>query len=149
MNITCNGAIFSIDALLAFIIFLFIILSFTVTLSNHSNDILNASKQFYLEEKTILAADSFVKNNVSENGLLGSASIDFDKKRIRANELTTINFHKFKDYNSGNFFVNSIHSGNTVIYDSGLKSENCFSVKRLVLLDGQKKVITYMGCLTE
>jgi hypothetical protein len=149
VNITCNGAIFSIDALLAFIILLFALLSFSITLTNYSQSILFSSRQFYLEEKTILAADSFVKNYSSQNGLLGAAILDFDKKRIRANELSTLNFESFNNYNSENFFVSKIYSANETIYDSGLQSESCFSVKRFVLLDSQKKIITYQGCLIE
>lgn len=149
MNITCNGAMFSIDALLAFVILLFAVLSFTITLSNYSENILLSSKQFYLEEKTILVADSFVKNHSLQNGLLGSAILDSDKKRIRANELSTLNFQSFNDYNAGIFYINRVYSENELIYDSGLKSESCFSVKRFVLSDGQKKIVTYQGCLDE
>ena len=62
-----RGTIFSIDSMLAFVILMITTLAFLGALSNYEHRVSESSRDFYLEEKTILASDSFVKNYSPKN----------------------------------------------------------------------------------
>lgn len=143
-----KGLIFSIDSLLAFIILLIALMGFVFMLADYEKRVNESSKFFYLEEKTIMAADSFVKNYSNKNALFGSAIFDLDKKRILNNELN--NKKNFIEYfEITGFFVKRVLIGKTVLFESEKESKNCITVKRFVLFDSQKKIVEYTGCLVE
>jgi hypothetical protein len=148
--ITNRGIIFSIDALVAFIIVLFMLLAFVVTLNNETNNLTQNIGHFFLEEKTILVADSLIKNYNEENALLGACLFDFEKRRVRSNELSSLNFNNLKKLNLNDFFVKSIS------YQTKTKSKKyliessegiCLVVRRFVLIDGEKGLIFVEGCV--
>lgn len=150
MKIMNRGMIFSIDAMIAFIIILSSILGFAVMLGNYEFRVSESANQFYLEEKTIMAADSFVKNNSIRNSVFGLAIFDIDKKRVKSNELSLAFSSPFLSYDEDEgFFVKKIVVGEKVLFEDEKESTNCLSVKRFVLFESEKQVVTYTGCVNE
>ena len=145
-----KGMIFSTDAMIAFIIILAALLGFVMAIGNYEARVQSVSKNFYLEEKTIMAADSFVKNHSNTNAVLGIAEIDYDKKRVKNNVLSLFLAPQFSEYaEEGGFFVKKIIIGEEVLFESELKGKECMTVRRLVLYESEKKITEYTGCLNE
>ena len=152
MTITNKGIIFSIDALIAFIIVLFMIMVFVIYIENQSEKITQNLGQFFLEEKLLLVADSLVKNYNSENVLLGACAYDIGKKRVKTNEISTINFEQIKLLRQDNFFVKSVSFETETRSEKWLvenKAGICLTTKRFVLIDGEKGLIFVEGCINE
>jgi hypothetical protein len=146
---TSKGLIFSMDALVAFIIVLSMLLIFVLTINNNGNNLTQNVGHFFLEEKVMLIADSLVKNHNEENNLLGSATIDLEKKRVKSNELNLANFNNLKSIKQDDFFIKSVS------YKTNFKKEKwiienkigeCLIVKRFALIDGVKGIIFVEGC---
>ncbi len=148
-----KGAIFSIDALIAFTLTLLILLSFVQLTTNIFVQQKEQVKQFYLEEKTLMIADSLVKNRNLENSLLGACAADSDKKRITGNEIEEQLLLQAKPFELKEFFAKELKfetKGMTKIISLNNKeSENCLSAKRFALIDGEKSIIEIKGCLIE
>jgi len=111
-------------------------------------------KDQFLEEKTLVLADSLVKNFNPENTTLGSAIVDHEKKRIKSNELTTANLKNAKAFQTGNFFVKQISWKKTNTFQEKIilnnsNTKNCLSAKRFVIIDGEKAIIELIGCINE
>ncbi|MBT4870766.1 MAG: hypothetical protein HON47_04280 [Candidatus Diapherotrites archaeon] len=149
MITTSKGLIFSMDALVAFIIVLSMLLIFVLTINNNGNNLTQNVGHFFLEEKVMLIADSLVKNHNEENNLLGSATIDLEKKRVKSNELNLANFNNLKSIKQDDFFIKSVS------YKTNFKKEKwiienkigeCLIVKRFALIDGVKGIIFVEGC---
>ncbi|MBT7241009.1 MAG: hypothetical protein HN878_00805 [Candidatus Diapherotrites archaeon] len=137
------------DALVAFIIVLSMLLIFVLTINNNGNNLTQNVGHFFLEEKVMLIADSLVKNHNEENNLLGSATIDLEKKRVKSNELNLANFNNLKSIKQDDFFIKSVS------YKTNFKKEKwiienkigeCLIVKRFALIDGVKGIIFVEGC---
>ena len=148
-----RGFIFSIDALIAFTIMLFSLLVFVIILSNSTTQLVKSTENFYLEEKTIFVADSFVKNFDTENSLLGACVFDLEKKRIKSNELTRTNFANMHKLQIDDFFVKQViiktHLKEERIFFDARNEKECVTVKRFVILDGEKAIVLLEGCLNE
>jgi hypothetical protein len=145
-----KGMIFSIDAMIAFFVLLIALLGFAVALANYESRVHLASTHFYLEEKTIMAADSFVKNRSNENAIFGTAIKDYEKRRIKSNELSIEDSTLFSEYSEKNgFFVKKIVSNTKVLFESSSEGKECFSVRRFVLINSKKQIIEFTGCLIE
>jgi hypothetical protein len=143
-----KGMIFSIDSLVAFVILLIALMGFVFMLDSYERRVVESAKFFYLEEKTIMAADSFVKNYSNKNALFGSAIFSPDKKRILNNELN--NQNNFLEYSEKNgFFVKRVSVGKKVLFENQTESKNCVTVKRFVLFESQKNIVEYTGCLVD
>jgi hypothetical protein len=149
-----KGMIFSFDAMISFLILLF----FIFVLVNFISEKYLFEKQevdhFFLEEKVLLCADSFVKNHNPQNTTLGAAIVDTEKKRAESNKLTLANILQAKPYSTGNFFIKKIQYYNQnqetqTIELSTVKSQNCISSKRFVLIDGEKSIIEFTGCIID
>ena len=150
MNITNRGIIFSMDALIAFVIVLFMLLMFVFSVNNQTNKITQNIGQFFLEEKIMLVADSLVKNYNEENSLLGACIIDVEKKRVKSNEISSANFSNLKPLKQDAFFVKSVSyqtqtKKNKIVVEN--KIGTCLIVKRFVLIDGEKGLIFVEGCV--
>ena len=150
MIITNRGIIFSMDALVAFVIVMFMLLVFTINLGNETNNLTQNVGHFFLEEKVMMVADSLIKNYNEENSLLGACVIDLDKKRVKSNEINSLNFSNLKQLNQDEFFIKSIsyktqtRSKKYLIEDRG---GECLVVKRLALINGEKGLIFVEGCI--
>ncbi len=152
MSITNKGIIFSMDALVAFIIVLFLIMVFVIHIGNQQNQITQNIGQFFLEEKTILIADSLIKNYNSENTLLGSCIYNVEKKRVKSNEINTTNFSGFKPIEQDNFFVKSVSYQTPTKKEKWLvenKKGECLVVKRFAIINGKNGMIFVEGCTSE
>ncbi|MFA5357362.1 MAG: hypothetical protein WC308_00350 [archaeon] len=156
MGITSNkGMIFSTDAIIASTIILFSLLIFFTNISNYSENISKTSKQLILEEKTLLTADAFVKNYSPENALLGACKVDYEKKRVKSNEIESKNFSTIKQTASKKFFIKKITLTNTnaknekTIFTEEKNSETCITAKRLAFVDSEKTIVEITGCLIE
>ena len=148
-----KGMIFSIDAFIAFVILLFSVLLFVLFLNNFSSGAASTVSDFELEEKSLLIADSFVKNYSSENSLLGACILDMDKKRVLLNQLSFENLSKIKPFSQDRIFVKSISysllpspSFSVIILDSSKSFSSCVSAKRFVLIDNQKAIVEVLVC---
>jgi len=108
---------------------------------------------FYLEEKTLMIADSLVKNLNEENPLLGSCVKDGDKKRIKSNEIDETLLLQAKSFELKEFFVKElswkIGATEKRITLSEKESANCLTAKRFALIGSKKGVIEVKGCLTD
>ena len=144
-----KGAIFSLDAGIAFTLTLFSLLVFASALGNYSSQLISQENNIFLQEKTMMVADSLVKNYNAENSLLGACVIDADKKRTKSNELTFSNLANAKPFVVENFFVKkvSIPAKGFVKELDARQEAQCITVKRLVLVDGAKAIIEVEGCL--
>jgi len=154
----CNerGAIFSLDAAIAFTITLFAIIAFCTMLANYSSATIQNENEFLLQQKTMAVADSFVKNYNPTNALLGACIIDSEKKRVKENELSSLNFANINPLKAGEFFVRNIGvrlvSNGNLLFSKVLdarEENNCLTVKRFALVDGQTAAIEIQGCLNE
>ena len=108
LNISTKGMIFSFDTMISFIIMLFVIFGSIYFISTNYEKQKENLENFYLTEKTLLTIDSLVKNHNEENYLLGSATIDILKKRVKSNELTKENLLNSKKFELNDFFVKEI-----------------------------------------
>jgi hypothetical protein len=149
---TSKGIIFSMDALVAFIIILFLILGFSISLQQNTEKLYSESESFFLEEKTIMITSAMLSNYNEENTMLGACIIDYEKKRTLTNELSYTNISVAKTFQQDNFFVKSIsfssQSKNWKFIIQNKKGK-CITVKRFVLMDGEKGIINVEGCLDE
>jgi len=150
-----KGMIFSFDAMIAFIIMLFMISVFALTLGNYSTQVLAQEQNFFLEEKTIFVADAFVKNYNSDNALLGGCIIDLDKKRVKSNEISSALLNNTKQIEIEGFFVKEAKiksldkTISKIFLSDNRESEQCIAIKRFVLIDGKKALVLITGCLIE
>lgn len=150
MSITNKGIIFSMDALVAFVIVLFMLLIFVFSVNNQTNKITQNVGHFFLEEKVMLVADSLVKNFNEENSLLGACIVDIEKKRVKSNEIASINFSNLKPFHQDDFFIKSVSYQTTTRKNKFLienKEGECLVVKRFVLIDGEKGFVFVEGCV--
>jgi hypothetical protein len=147
--------IFSTDTIIASVIVLFSLLAFFTNLANYSENISKTNKQLMLEEKTLFAADAFVKNYSTENALLGACKVDYEKKRVKSNEIESKNFSAIKQITSEKFFIKKINLTNAAsktgktIFAEEKNSETCITAKRLALVNSEKTIIEITGCLLE
>ena len=152
-NLKCGGSkgmIFSLDAMISFVIILICALLFVFALNNYSQKSEQNLKSFELEEKALLLADSFIKNFDENNPLRGACIYDSDKKRVRTNELSLENMKKAKSIEFGEMFVKSItytiNEKSQTLQLSSKKSIECVSAKRFGLIDGEKTIIIIQTC---
>ena len=146
-----KGAIFSLDAAIAFSLALLSALVFACALGNYSSGLVGEEESIFLQEKTMMVADSFVKNRNPENALLGACTVDPDKKRVRSNELGSEAFEGIRPLSMDGFFVKRVSvpaKGFSKELDAR-KGSRCIVVKRFALVDGEKAVIEVEGCLDE
>ncbi|MFA6064722.1 MAG: hypothetical protein WCW44_03210 [archaeon] len=149
-HINSKGIIFSLDAGISFSITLVTVLLFATFLAQTASSTQNEIKNFELEEKAILIADSLVKNYDENNSLLGTCILDIEKKRIRTNEISFSNLINLKPISFGEIYVESI----TVKTNSFQKtfqieekvSNDCISVRRFALIEGEKGIIEVKTC---
>ncbi len=148
-----KGFIFSTDFIIAFIIILFIITSFIIIVTNNTRISINFEEQIYLEGKTVFVADSFVKNYNENNTMLGACVVDFERKRVLSNEISSENFSKIRQLEIDDFFVKKISTVKNgveqIIFFEQKNSEKCITAKRFALVDGMKKIVLLKGCLNE
>ena len=158
MGITSNrggekekGAIFSLDAAIAFALTLLSLLAFASALGNHSSQITGQEESVFLQEKTLMVADSFVKNYNPENGLLGACAVDPEKRRVKSNELDSRNFAGIRPFAAGSFFVKkvSVPAKGFARELDARQGKQCLTVRRFVLVDGEKAIVEVEGCLDE
>jgi hypothetical protein len=157
-----KGMIFTLDAGIAFVIMLIGIIVFAATLANTAEKTKQNITNFELEEKALIIADSFVKNFDENNTLRGACIYDADKKRVRTNELSTKNIEQAKPLELENFFVKSITYKTKTLEKTiqfmqkenkktkALKNntEECLTVKRFALINGEKGEIFIQTCET-
>jgi hypothetical protein len=145
-----KGMIFSIDSMVSFTLILIILLGFIFSLNNYALRVHTNSKNFYLEEKTLTSADSFVKNHSTNNGLFGIAIFDFDKKRVKNNQLSIFLAAPFTEYfEEDGFFVKQISIEKNVFFKSEKIGIECVTLKRFVLFESKKSIVEYTGCLNK
>jgi hypothetical protein len=148
VNIISNekGMFYSIDLIVSFCLILITIIVLMSSYFQNYNFNLNQFKDNELTEKTIFLADSFIKNRNIENSLFGSCQIDYEKKRIISNQLDESLFDKIKQIDIENFFVKEIKLNDTQIFQDLLESKDCVTVKRYVLINNDKKILSLKGC---
>lgn len=146
----CRGMIFSLDAMISFTIMLSGVLLFVLALNNYATNAEQNIKNFELEEKALLIADSFVKNFDENNTLRGACVYDPEKKRVRANELNLENIKNAKELVLGKIFTKSVEyktqTNSRKVTLSQKDSANCVSAKRFVLIEGEKGIIQILTC---
>lgn len=150
INMNPKGIIFSIDAPISFVIILFGILLSLFVLNEDFQENISQIRAFELEEKTLMLADTMVKNYDENNTLFGACVFDFEKKRALTNELSSENIAKARETSFGKIFSKSISYSldgqKTTIILSNKKASECLSSKRFVLIDGVKGLIELITC---
>ena len=146
-----KGFFFTTDVIVAFVIVLFSLLVFSLSLSNNFNLKTQNEIDKFLEEKTIFLADAFIKNYNEKNSMTGACFFDEEKRRVRSNEINSALFSNIKSLNLETFFVKEIKIINSskIIYLANKNSKKCLSVRRMALVDGIKRIIEFRGCLSE
>ena len=149
MSITAKGFIFSAD-LAATTILIFIML-FTVVSSVSSRN-LNAVQELkavQLQKNAVFLLDSIVKNN-SENGLVGAALFDVEKRRVKSNELDHGKIWSVKEIEAEEFFVQKLsivkrNGKEETVLEKGRKG-NCFGFSRMALLGNETVKVELVLC---
>lgn len=149
-----KGMIFSLDAVLAFVILLFATLVFATTVGNTTEQTTQGLSNFELEEKALMITDSLVKNYSSENTSLGSCITDLEKRRVRTNELSSANLRNAQPVVFDKIFLQKIEyktstRSETIQIEPNKKTKQCLSVKRFVLLDSEKGIVQTTICEEE
>ncbi len=148
-----RGIIFSLDAGISFTITLVTTLLFATFLAQNAFSSENEIKNFELEEKAMLIADSLVKNYDENNTILGACILDIDKKRVRTNEISLSNLSSAKKLSFSEVYVENIliktNSFQKTFQIETKSSVQCISVKRFVLIDGEKGIIEVKTCTTQ
>ncbi|MDO8648060.1 MAG: hypothetical protein Q7R70_06650 [Candidatus Diapherotrites archaeon] len=153
MRITSKGSVFSIELFFAFLVCVLILAaalrSEALMLFGSSQN----SKQFFLEEKTIMLADALVKNRNAEQPLAGSAFFDSEKRTVISNLVDSSLLNSAKPAKFGNVevFEISLQRKNQrpeIILSNPLPSGNCVSVKRFVVLQetSEKAIVGVIAC---
>lgn len=147
-----KGIIFSTDALLSFVIILFIILIFTINLSNIINSAEKELTKLELDQKAIFITDSLVKNQNLNNPLLGACIYDEEKKRVISNNLDYLMLKNSKELKIMEYFVESIsinflrtNQTEKITYLNE-KTKECTSVKRFLLINNEKAIMEVKVC---
>jgi len=144
-----KGIIFSTDAGISFAIMLISCFLMVITIANNTSISQRNIKNFELEEKALLIADSLVKNLDEENPLLGACIYDTDKKRVLSNSLSEELIKKAKSLELENFFVKKItilSQQKTELILSSKESIDCITAKRFALVDKKKSIIEVQTC---
>jgi hypothetical protein len=145
--------IFSTDAIIAFSIMLLTMLAFACTLANTAQNSLQTTTNLELEEKTLMIADSMVKNYFEKNTLLGACITDTDKKRVKTNEINSANLKKAKQPDIEGIFVQKIlfktKTTKETIELEKKQAKECLTAKRYALIDGEKGIIETTICKKE
>lgn len=110
---------------------------------------LQASEKTSLQRKAIFLIDAMVKNRNEENPLVGSALLDWGKKRVEQNELDPELFSKAGQLQDEKFFVGGIYLdfGNkkeTIFLEK--KGGECIGLDRLVSIQGKLAMIGVVVC---
>ncbi|MGI6589080.1 MAG: hypothetical protein ACOX1V_00230 [Candidatus Iainarchaeum sp.] len=147
-----RGIIFSTDATINFVIILFTLLIFTLTLSNTINSTKKELTQLELDQKAIFITDSLIKNQNTNQPLLGGCIYDEEKKRVLTNNIDYLKIKEASGLKINNFFVESItleflktNQTEKIIY-STKQTNQCTSVKRFVVTNNQKTIIEVRVC---
>jgi hypothetical protein len=144
-----KGIIYSLDALISFLIMLFACLVFAVILANNATQLEKNIYFFELEEKAMLIADSLVKNLDTNNSLLGACTYNTNTKRVESNKIDLELLFRAKQIDSNKFIVKRITVNDGKKTELNLSSAvlaECIAVKRFVLADGKKAVIEVETC---
>lgn len=149
MNITSKGGIFSFDLLfasLAVFLILFLIIqqeSFFVSAQR------NSFSNLLLEEKSLLLADSLVKNHIPDSPELGSAVFDLEKKRVISNKIDSVLLSEIESKEISSFYLSGIYlkyfeKESFLFFEE--RNGNCASVERFVSLNGRKTLLGVVLC---
>lgn len=152
MNITGEkGFVFSIDAAAAFVLALCIISLALNATAESIKEKAESEKQFELWKNLVFIADSVVKNNDSENSLLGSAVFDSEKHRVKSNELDVFLLKKASEIENKELELKQVkivfeNSEEKVFFRKNPEKHNCLAVERIVLIQGAIAKISVEGC---
>jgi hypothetical protein len=95
---------------------------------------------------SLFLADSLVKN-LDENGLLGIASLDPEKHRVKSNELRS---EKIFSLEKNEFvfeaWAREKNGAQKIFFSKNASRKNCVSIERLVLLDGSEALFGVKVC---
>ncbi|MCX6803638.1 MAG: hypothetical protein NTY48_03635 [Candidatus Diapherotrites archaeon] len=149
-NNKSKGFIFSTDATIALVIMLTSTMMFTLTLAETSKNSKKQILDFELEENALLISDTLIKNHYEENPILGSAIIDYDKKRVLENKISLEELKKSKPIKLGEIFVSEIkvilkNRTENILFEQKQYGE-CISIKRFALIDEEKGIIEVKTC---
>jgi len=141
-----KGFIFSIDMMLALLITMSMMYFMFVQLNLMTESSVKAIEKYTLQRKGIVLLDTIVKNNDSENPVLGSAKVDVDLKRVKVNDMDEFRWNNElnnKEINSGEIkatlYTEEEEMGNNQI-------GNCIVLKRFVLVEGNEKFLYGVIC---
>ena len=155
MRITSKGSVFSIELFFAFLACVLILAAALRSEALMLFESSQSSKQFFLEEKTIMLADSLVKNRNAEQPLAGSAFFDSEKRTVISNlvEFSLLNSAKPAKFGSVEVFELSLQKKGAkreIFFSNPRPSGNCISVKRFVVLQetSEKAFVGVVACET-
>jgi len=141
-----KGFIFSIDMMLALLITMSMMYFMFVHLNLMTESSVKAIEKYTLQRKGIVLLDTIVKNNDSENPVLGSAKVDVGLKRVKVNDMDEFRWNNElnkKEINSGEI--------KATLYTEEEEMEtnqigNCIVLKRFVLVEGNEKFLYGVIC---
>ena len=146
-----NGFVFSLDAGIAFVLAACIIALSLNAIAQSTREKIASEKEFELWKNTVFIADSLVKNNYSENSLLGSAVFDLEKHRVKSNEISLELLQKVSEIANKEFELKQVkvvfqNLEEQIVFQENTEKRNCIAVERIALVEGQIAKIGVVGC---
>jgi hypothetical protein len=144
MTITDRGLLYSLDVLFSVLIVAIVL---TITVAHVSVHTATSSDSFtykQLETHALFLVDSLIKNN-DANGMQGVAVYDEHKHRVKSHRVMETSIMRLE--NNPHITAAWVRDGNMVrTLFNHTTNKNCIGVERLVVMDGQKKVLGVRVC---
>ncbi len=150
MNITDRGFAFSLDITFSSILVFAMLFLATFYFGTESESALESVRKFGLWKNALSVADSLVKNR-SENGLLGAAVFDEEKRRVMGNELDLKRIREITGIESSEFFVKEV----SISFKGGRREAvrineknagSCISIERVVGAENEIALLGVVAC---
>lgn len=145
-----KGFVFSLDAGIAFMIAIGILFVAISAAAENIRENVKTERDFELWKNTVFFADAIVKNNSPEQSVLGSAVFDFEKQRVKSNEIDLKLLEKASAIENKEFELKKIslvfQDSEKVFFEKQTGKKNCLAIERIVLAEGKIAKLVLEGC---
>lgn len=144
-----RGIIFSIDAMVAFLIICTMMYLVLLSVGTRGNAYVDAHREFLLQKNAFMLADSLIKNCADLNSS-GLANYNFQSKRCESGILNADQNATGK-INSDEFFVKKTeiiygNDTNKILFEENKPGNNCESVERIAYYQNEKANLRVVVC---
>lgn len=149
MNITNEkGLWFSLDLIIALITILLIITIMLNRINTSTETLTEEINKIELQRNTIFIIDSLTKNRNLENPLLGSATLNEEKKRVMQNSLDPKLIKQAKPIETDKFFTAKLAiktNEERIIFQKKQKG-NCITLDRTITISNRTGKVEVTAC---